>query len=174
MIQYLRNIYPTIPAVKNELSDNEFVPIKFSEGNLLKMAGLLGKFSEPDTMLYPKSFGYQFRAQYDSVFRNVNFKNKVDFNINVVLDTRNNSLPNAPKLFVQRDSYANYYLKFLSNHFNAVRYNWDTEIKSNDKPEFGTNIFIHEVAEYLIAEMKPTPEEIKTELKKNGITVKLY
>ena len=171
LINTLRINHPNIPAISHHLDDNKFEPRNFTEGDLLKMAGILGEYSEPDTIISPPKTNYKYKGDKYEKYVDVNIKTSHDPTTNYLLKTKHNSLNTAPNLVMYRDSYLNAMLTHLPNHFNKATFLWDIVIKPEFRPEQDTDIFIYEVTENQMNGIKKTSDSIKEEVKNSGIKI---
>ncbi len=142
------------PKTKSDFNWNKF---NTNEGDLAFLLSLKNKYLREEIMPTPKK-GQKYH-EVKSLFYPT-YSGIQSIRTYVVKN------PKLPKLVISRDSYSNFFVPFLSDHFQRSVYLWttkfDAQIIKDEKP----TIVISEILDRFILDLqKPNPSIVSKELK---------
>ncbi|MBN1534010.1 MAG: hypothetical protein JXA20_15175 [Spirochaetes bacterium] len=173
IMEHITRWFPRLKAM--DLSDFDQKTVTITGGDLALLAGLKDQYSLPAITLVPKrpprarknmDIGKFYQENFPKLVLNEKNKN-MDFGI-FAMETGRRDLPRG---VVFRDSFANYFIPYLSEHFSRVIYYW--VIHESEKHDFQSNvvlyerpsIVINEMAERTVVQMHDNTEEVKASLR---------
>lgn len=156
MYERIRLDHPEFEKPKTK-SDFDWKKFNTTEGDLAFLLSLQNKFLREEILPIPKK-GRKYH-EVKSLFYPT-YSGIQSIRTYVVKN------PKLPKLLISRDSYSNYFVPFLSDHFQRSVYLWttkfDAQIIKDEKP----TIVITEILDRFILDLqKPNPSIVTKELK---------